>query len=239
MSAGPLVSVVLPVCDGEAYLAEAIESVLAQDHRRLELIVVDDGSTDRSAAIAERYADDRVTLVRQANQGTGAARNAGLTAARGELIAHLDADDIWLESKLRLQVEAINADPCAGAARGLVEEFISPDLSEVERRGLRDPRGPLPGLVLQAMLIRRPAHELVGGFDPAWQAGQDLDWLLRARERGVRFAHVAEVVVRRRLHAANKGRRHPELATQRCRMIKRSLDRRRAAIGGRSEGATP
>lgn len=228
MSGRPLVSVVVPVHNGEAYLAEAIESVLAQSYRPVELIVVDDGSTDRSPAIAGKYAAEGVSVLRQTNRGTGAARNAGVEASRGELVAHLDADDVWLESKLRLQVEILMADPAIAVACGLVEEFLSPDLDESQRRRVRAPRGPLPGHVLQAMLIRRGAHELVGDFETSWQVGQDLAWLLRARECGLRFAEIPQVVVRRRLHAANKGRRRPELATQRCEILKRSLDRRRA-----------
>ena len=234
MSGRPLVSTVLPVYDGETHLAEAIESVLAQTYRPLELVVVDDGSTDGSGAVAERYASSEVSILRQANRGTAAARNAGVARSQGELIAHLDADDIWLAEKLEVQVEALAASASADAACGWVEEFLSPELAEAERKRLRAPRAPLPGYVLQAMLVRRSAHERVGAFDSAWQAGQDLDWLLRARECGLRFLELPEVVVRRRLHAANKGRMHPELARLRCRILKQALDRRRAAAKARS-----
>jgi glycosyltransferase involved in cell wall biosynthesis len=215
----------MPVYNGELYLAEAIESVLGQSYRPLELIVVDDGSTDRSAAIAARYASNEVSVVRQPNRGTAAARNAGLAIARGELLAHLDADDVWIESKLRLQIQALTVDPAMDIACGLVAEFLSPELTERERRRLRPHREPIRGYVLGAMLVRRAAHDLVGPFETSWQVGQDMAWLLRAKELGLRFVEVPEIVVRRRLHLSNKGRRHPDLATQRCRMLKESLDR--------------
>src|SRR5690349_2600271 len=96
----PLVSVVIPVFDGEAYLAAAIESALAKTYARVEVIVVDDGSTDGSASVAARY---DVRLVRQSNRGVSAACNAGVEAARGELIAFLDADDLWPPERLEIQ----------------------------------------------------------------------------------------------------------------------------------------
>jgi glycosyltransferase involved in cell wall biosynthesis len=228
VSERPLVSVVLPAYEAEAYLAEAIESVLAQTYRPLELIVVDDGSTDGSAKIASRYASGEVTVLRQPNRGTAVARNAGVARTRGAYIGHLDADDLWLPSKLELQVEAL-AEGSFDAACGLVEEFLSPELDESEGARLRPPRGPLPGYVLGAMLFGRMAHERVGPFDGSWQAGQDLAWLARAKEIGLRFVELPEIVLRRRLHLANKGRLRPELVSLRCRMLKQSLDRRRAA----------
>ena len=227
-----LVSVVMPVFNGEAHLAEAIESVLAQSYRPVQLIVVDDGSTDASASIATRYASSDVCLIQQPNRGTGAARNAGIERARGELLAHLDADDLWLPGNLERLVEALDHDPGAQMACGLVSEFVSPELTGDARRSLRKPRGPIVGHLVQAMLIRRSAHDRVGPFETTWGAGQDLAWLLRAQELGLGIAEVPELLVRRRLHAANKGRQHPELARQRCRILKQALDRRRLADEG-------
>ena len=225
----PLVSVVMPVWNGERHLAAAIESVLAQSWEPLELIVVDDGSTDASAAVAARYASPRVAVLGQANLGTAAARNRGIAAARGELVAHLDADDVWPAQSLARRAAALVADPRADVAHGWVEEFLSDELDEDERQRLRAPRLPLAGCLVQSMLVRRAAQERVGAFDERLRAGQDLDWLLRAREAGLVFVEVPEIVVRRRLHASNKGRAQPELARQRCLVLKHALDRRRAA----------
>jgi glycosyltransferase involved in cell wall biosynthesis len=219
----------MPVWNGERHLAAAIESVLAQSYEPHELIVVDDGSTDASAAIAARFASPRVSVLGQANLGTAAARNLGVAAARGELVAHLDADDLWPERSLELRAAALSADPRPDVAHGWVEEFLDDELDAGERERLRAPRRPLAGCLIQSLLTRRAAQERVGAFDVRLRAGQDLDWLLRAREAGLVFVEVPEVAVRRRLHATNKGRRQPELARQRCRVLKAALDRRRAA----------
>ena len=228
MSRPPLISVVVPVRNGEVHLAETIESVLGQTWRSLELLVVDDGSSDGSAAIAERHGDHRTRVLRQRPAGTGAARNAGLAAARGELIAHLDADDLWSEHKLERQAELLSHRPEVDLVGGLVAEFISPEVPASERARMRPPRGPLPGMIVQALLIRREAQDRVGGFETAWAAGQDLAWVMRAQEQ-LTFAYRQEVLVRRRLHATNKGRQSGALASQRCLIIKQALDRRRSA----------
>lgn len=112
MNAEPLVSVVLPVHDGEAYLGAAIDSILRQSYRHLELIVIDDGSSDGSAALAESYADPRVRLVRNGcNLGLVATLNRGIDLARGEFIARMDADDIAAPQRLELQVRRMAEDP--------------------------------------------------------------------------------------------------------------------------------
>jgi len=224
-----MISVVLPVYNCERHLAEAIRSVLEQSYEPLELLVVDDGSTDSSAEIAERYASSRIRVLRQGNAGTAAARNAGVDAARGDLLAHLDADDLWPAGSLALRASALAADEQADLVYGRVEEFFSPELGRDEQQRVRSPREPLAACVPTAMLVRRVAHERVGPFDVSLRAGQDLDWLLRAHEAGLRFAEIPDLVVRRRLHEGNKGRVHPELARLRCRILKHALDRRRAA----------
>ena len=108
--AEPVITAAIPVRDGEAYLAEAIESVLAQSRPCEQLIVVDNGSTDRSAEIAPGYGP-AVELVEEPRAGIGAARNAALRAARGESVAFLDADDLWEPEKTALQLAAFEADP--------------------------------------------------------------------------------------------------------------------------------
>jgi glycosyltransferase involved in cell wall biosynthesis len=228
---GPLISVVLPVYNGERHLAETIESVLTQTYDPFELVIVDDGSTDGSAEVAGRYLSSRVRLVRQANGGTACARNAGVAAARGSLLAHLDADDVWLPESLAARAAALAPDGGADAACGRSEEFFSPEVPEDERARIRRLRDPITALIADAILVRRAAFDRVGPYDASMRAGQDLDWLLRAREAGLRFVAVPDLVVRRRIHSGNKGRAQPELARLRCRILKQSLDRRRASAG--------
>jgi glycosyltransferase involved in cell wall biosynthesis len=222
---GPGVSVLLPVHDGARYLAEAIESVLAQTHPPLELIVVDDGSTDGSGDIARRHG---ARCLRQPRGGTAAARNAAVAAARGALLAHMDADDLWEPDKLARQVAALAADPALDAVSGHLVEFHSPDLPEEARRRLRPPRPRMPGHLLQAMLIRREAHARVGAFEPRWTVGQDMSWYMRAVDAGLRLRVLPDLVLRRRLHAGNKGLREAAHMHQRLQIVKAALERRRA-----------
>src|SRR5216684_1094167 len=101
----PRVSAIIPAYNGEAFVADAIESVLAQTFPVSEIVVVDDGSTDQTAEVVERYASKGVRCIRQKNQGPTAARNRGIVQTTGELLAFLDCDDIWLPEKTALQVE--------------------------------------------------------------------------------------------------------------------------------------
>jgi len=111
-----MISVVIAVYNGEAYVADAIRSVLAQAGVELELIVVDDGSTDATPGITRGFSDPRLTVLRQENRGVAAARNAGIARARGEFIAFLDADDVWLPTKLQRQMQLFSERPEVGLA---------------------------------------------------------------------------------------------------------------------------
>lgn len=108
------VSVVLPVYNVERYIAEAVESVLAQTHANFELLIIDDGSPDRSIEICERYQDPRIRILRQKNRGLAGARNTGIRHATGEYLAFLDSDDTWMPHKLARHVEHLDFSPAVG-----------------------------------------------------------------------------------------------------------------------------
>ena len=114
LSETPVVSVVMPVYNTERYVAEAIESVLAQSHSDFELVIVDDGATDGSYEICRRYLDPRIRIIRQPNRGLPAARNAGIREAKGSFIAFLDSDDMWKANKLELHMLHFKAKPDLG-----------------------------------------------------------------------------------------------------------------------------
>ncbi len=223
-----LVSVVIGVFNAERYVAEAIESVLSQDYEPLELIVVDDGSTDGSADVVRRYPE--VTYLHQANGGNGAARNTGIDAASGEFLAFLDADDRFTPGKLALQMRALDAEPELDLVFGHVREFVSPELDEETRGRIRAPAPePMPWTAPNLMLIRRNSFDRVGQFETSVRVGVTVDWFLRAKEAGLRYRVLPETVLERRLHTENNGIREAASRSQYLAVLKASLDRRRAA----------
>ncbi len=222
------VSAIIPVYNGERYLAEAIDSVLAQADVPVELIVVDDGSSDSSLRIAEGY-ETRVRSLRQDHRGAAAARNLGISAARGDCFAFLDADDLWTTDKLALQLHALDADPGLDMVFGLVEPFKSPELDAATSASLFCPAGAMPGHTAVSMLIRREAFARVGPFSESWKIGEVVDWYSRALEAGLRSLMLQRVVVRRRLHSRNTGQTQRADYRDYARILKAALDRRRRA----------
>jgi glycosyltransferase involved in cell wall biosynthesis len=220
-----LVSVIIPVYNGERYLAEAIQSILAQTYPEREIVVVDDGSTDSSARVAGQFA---VRYVFQQQAGAGAARNRGVESAEGDFFAFLDADDLWTNDKLRLQMDAFATDPELDVVFGRVEQFHSPELDAATRSKIHCPPGTIPGYSPSAMLIKRPAFEQVGPFETGLRLGEWLGWYLRATEAGLCTLMLPDLVVRRRLHHTNQGIREREARIEYVRALKASLDRRRA-----------
>ena len=222
----PHVGVVIAVCNGERYLAEAIESALAQTHAVSDIVVVDDGSTDGSRAVAEGYAP-HVRVVGQPNRGIGAARNLGLEEVRGDWIAFLDADDVWEPRKTELQLAAAAANPAVELVFGRVAQFVSPELASA-RDGATGRAGTGPARVSLTALVARSAFDRVGRFSTERELGEFLDWHLRAREAGVVEFMLPDVVARRRVHGGNTTVRLHERRTEYAEILKASLDRRRA-----------
>lgn len=217
------VSVIIPVRDGECYLGEAIESVLGQTAPPAEVVVVDDGSADASADIAQGFAP-AVRCVRQEAVGLAAACNRGLSEVAGELIAYIDADDLWVAGKLALQRRRLAAEPELDAVFGHAQEFLSPDLTGPPPRCSTEPT---PFRQRGTMLIRRDAHDRAGRFDPSWRVGEFMDWHARASEAGVRSTMLEEVVLHRRLHATNMSRQNAAARVDFTRVARAALHRRR------------
>lgn len=238
MTDKPLVSVVVPVYNCQRYLPEAVESALAQTYRPIEVIVVDDGSTDDSADAARRFGL-AVRYCWQPHSGPSAARNRGVDLARGGFLSFLDADDLWLESKLMLQMEALDADPALDMVFGHVQQFVSPELAGTGEVLVRHSTEKLPGYAPSAALIRRDAFLRVGPFERHWHVGEFMDWYLRANERGLKGLMLSEVVVRRRLHSQNLGLRERDSQSDYLRILRASLDRRRGSPPGPEDAREP
>jgi glycosyltransferase involved in cell wall biosynthesis len=224
----PLISVMIGAYNAAPYLGEAIESVFAQDYEPIELIVVDDGSTDGTADVARGFAE--VHVIQQENGGNGAARNRAVENASGELYAFLDADDRFTPGKLTLQKAALDADPGLDIVFGHVREFLSPELDEDTRAGLRPPAPePMPWTAPNLMLVRRESFERVGPFTTAVRVGVTVDWFARAAEAGLRYSILPDVVLERRLHTQNNGLRESASRSQYLEVIRQAMERRRAA----------
>jgi glycosyltransferase involved in cell wall biosynthesis len=223
-----MVSVIIPVYNGERYLAEAIESVLAQTYQPIELIVIDDGSTDGSAQVVKRFSPP-VQYFYQPNSGLGAARNSGAVFAQGDYFAFLDADDVWMEHKLALQMAIFQSNPEADIVFGHVEQFISPELNEEQKSTIDCPAGTMPGYIAGAMVIKRESFVQAGPFETNWQIGEFIQWYIKAEEQRLKSVMLSDVVSRRRLHTDNMTIRARNARTDYVRILKASLDRRRAS----------
>jgi glycosyltransferase involved in cell wall biosynthesis len=222
-----LISVIVTVYNGARYLAAAIESVLGQTYKPVELIVLDDGSEDGSEKIAGGFLP-ALRYFYYPHEGMGGARNRAVALAEGSFLAFLDADDLFPSDRLERQMAEFARDPALEVVYGHVREFVSPDLDEMSAKRLRAAaeriRGRLPG----AMLIRREAFLRVGLFDTTLKVGVGLDWAARASERQLRNVMVPEIVMERRLHSDNNALRQKESRDQYVQVLKSALDRRRA-----------
>lgn len=226
--AEPTVTAAIPVRDGAAYLAEAIESVLAQSRPCEQVVVVDNGSSDASAEIAAGFGPP-VEVVSEPRAGIGPARNAAVEAARGDFLAFLDADDLWEPGKTELQLAAFAARPELQLVCGHVRQFASPDLDPAAAAALRLPAEPQPGLHVGATLARREAIAAIGPWPEEVRVSDGLSFFLRARELDLADSMLAETVTMRRVHGDNHSLRNRGERAEFARHLKRSLDRRREA----------
>lgn len=208
MTAGPSVTVILPAHNAARFVARAVGSVLAQTHGAFELIVVDDGSSDDTAARVRAFADERVRLVSlAANVGVSAARNVALREARASIVAFMDADDECVPERLATQLEFLEMHPevdvvgsailavdVAGRPLGYRAYPCGHD-AIVRRLPLASP------LAMPTVVARREALVDAGGFDSRLDPVEDYDLWNRLALRGCRFANCPQALVRYRLHA--------------------------------------
>ena len=219
-----MISVVIPVFNGAAYVGQAIESVLDQTLAPTEVVVVDDGSSDSTAEVVHRYP---VLYRRQTNQGPGAARNLGIRESRGELLAFLDADDLWLPEKLRLQKAALDENPDLQLVFCSMSQFRTPELPGAMDSALDQTAQPSP--LISCMLARRTAFERVGPLRTDLKA-EFVDWYIRAQEAGLPTSTLNVLLVKRRIHGGNFTLKHKDLPVEYLQTLKASLDRRRAKV---------
>jgi glycosyltransferase involved in cell wall biosynthesis len=229
------VSVVLIVRNGADYVGEAIASVRRSRRQPLEIIVVDGGSTDHTCHIAAR--EPLVRVLPQQSRGIPGAYNEGIAASRGELVAFISHDDLWEPGKLDVQADLMLQRPELDLTVTMVQHFLA--------EGAGVPAGfrpelleqAVPGMIMEALMVRPRVFERVGGFDPAFTAGEDTDWFARVRDAGLPMAVIPQTLVRKRVHATNFSINAPALNAHLLRALRGSIGRKRQ--GAPAAGADP
>jgi glycosyltransferase involved in cell wall biosynthesis len=223
-----MISCIVPVYNGERYLREALDSILAQTYRPVEIIVVDDGSTDGTSALVADCGD-QVRYLFQPNAGTAAACNLGLERAQGDFMAFLAADDLWHPEKLMPQISRFEVRPNLDLCVSYVQNFWIPELrEEAERFHNHRISESLPGYVPQALLAPRAVFKAVGDFNGALRHADATNSFLRGADHGAIIELLPEVLVYRRLHQSNLSRQMASTSRgEYLQLVKATLDRRR------------
>ena len=214
----------MPVYNGASYLPYALKSIDAQGYDNLEIIFIDDGSTDGTAEIARSH--PKVRYHYQENSGIAKTMNKGLQLARGELITFLDADDWWSDNKLIVQLKLLKESSEQFVA-GYVQPVKFTDAGE--NRNFTPVKEPYSMLNLGSALFRASVFKNIGDFDSDYKILGDWDWFLRARESSVEMLIHPDVVLYYFLHEKNITRQRTVLQHETMKLFKKSLDRRRKA----------
>lgn len=221
----PLISVVMAVYNGAAFLRGALECVRRQTYPRLELIVVDDGSTDESGDIAKSFSPAH--YVHQPNRGIAASRNRGVALASGELLAFLDQDDIWAEDKIARQFDYLKDHPDVAIVlakeRLVFAEGYHSSYWANHRLMAEDHVSVVPG----AWLVRKRLFDEVGPFDGSFKIADDFDWLNRVLDAGAQYGVVEETLLFKRLHDTNASSRIDVARAEILALMRASIHRRR------------
>jgi glycosyltransferase involved in cell wall biosynthesis len=226
----PLISVIIPAYNAGRYLGEALISVFGQDYSPMEVIVVDDGSTDETAAVAQSYSG--VIYTCQSNKGPAAARNTGIGMAHGDFIAFLDADDLWPPDRLKIQVPYFIADPNIEVVLGRIQ--CTGLLTEDEKKKIRfeGPDNTMINICLGSGIFKRSVFDRVGFFDESLRLCEDHDWFLRAREQDVSMIIPKLVTLLNRRHWNSMSRKRKKTDPTMMQILQKSLERRRKQHNG-------
>ena len=229
MEQHPLVSIIMPVYNMEKYVADSIQSILDQTYPAIELIAINDGSTDGSWNVITLFGDKVVTVNRATNGGIAAGRNDGLAVATGQFIAFADADDLWELEKLSEQMRQFATDPNLDISFCMIQNFISPELPADIQATRHCPPDPMPGKISGTAVIKRSSFDRVGNLNPNYRVGEFIDWMARATEQGLTHAMVEKVLYRRRIHDTNTGVIERPSRADYLKIVKAALDRKRAS----------
>ena len=196
-----LVSVIIIVKNGERFLASAIDSVLKQDYRPLDIIVLDGHSTDKTQVIARSYPD--VRYLQQQKTGVSDAYNLGINCANGTLVAFLSHDDFWAPDKLTIQVDYLLENPEVQYTIAKFIYFLEP--GTISPAGFRKEllKGEHVGRIMETLVARKSVFEKVGKFDTGLNIAGDVDWYSRANDLQIPMAIIPRVLLHKRIHGRN------------------------------------
>jgi glycosyltransferase involved in cell wall biosynthesis len=220
----PFLTVIVPVYNAERHIAAAIQSILEEQYPSLEILVIDDGSTDRSAEILRGFPE--VTYYYQDNRGPASARNRGIRLAQGEFILFLDADDLFPKGKIRQQLSYFDQKPEIELTIGKSQVFFEEGANTSVIR-FPDETHQVLNVLLGSGLYRKTAFEKVGELDENLRFGEDFDWFNRVREQEVPLLVTNDITLHYRRHSTNMTREIELVKLNAIQLLKRSLDRRR------------
>lgn len=222
----PLISIIIPIHNGAKFIKKAIQNILHQNYPAIEILVVDDGSTDNTREVVENLPID-VRYFHQPNSGPASARNRAIRDVSGDYIAFLDVDDLWPEKNLGMLMNELIQNPDLDLVRGYAQLFRLDDEGNSEYIG--NPSESFPNYI-GAGLYRKSAFDKVGLYDPDLRFGEDGDWFNRARELNINMKRLDEVTLLVQRHEANmtKGKNLIELNT--LKVFKKKLERKRSSI---------
>lgn len=224
----PLISIIIAAHNGEAYLAEALQSVLNQTYEPIEILVIDNGSNDRTGQIARSFSSVRYFFSNQAD--TALARNRGIEEARGEFLAFLDQDDVWTPHKLKKQFSFLETNPQIEGVVCFQKMILQPGHEKphwLKREFLETEQ---PAYLPSALLVRRTALEKTTFFDPIYSLSSDVDWFFKAKHTGIQVEMLPEPLVIRRIHRENTSNRCSQIQKEILSVIRSSLQKRRKKI---------
>lgn len=224
------ISVIIPVYNGESFLADAVESIQRQNYEQLEIVIVDDGSTDSTSKIAACFVNN-VRYVYQSNSGPSVARNRGLRLAHGNFIAFLDADDLWSENKLQLQLDHFTRVPSLAIVLGHTKRM---QLTGTENGTLKfkERFEPILAMHLGSAMFKKSVFDKVGYLDESLHHCEDWDWFMKAKEMKIPILVHKEVTYFYRRHDQNMTNDMKTGFNFALKMLKQSLDRRRQQGNG-------
>lgn len=215
-----IISVIIPVFNCGDFLCKAIDSILVQTLQNTEIVVIDDGSTDRTADICLKY-NDKIRYFHQENRGVSSARNLGLKQSLGEFIIFLDADDILLPNSLELLRKSLEKQNESMITIGLSQEIVK------ENTLWKSHKNPYRGAYLSATMFRKEIFKIVGRFDENLNIGEDIDLFFRLRELQIPIAYLDQVILLYRRHENNSSKAAIDVHKSLLKACRQSLNRRR------------